>query len=228
MALPAGRKGVLPSELTPEGKLKVPSELPSYSSSDEGKMLSVDSEGNLEFTTPPTELPSYSSSDEGKVLSVDSSGELEFTTPEKELPSYSSSDEGKVLSVDSSGDLEFTTPQAGGKIYLHMLYYNIYGLGQGDNMYSWYSTDPTPITTGEAFRLFMYNKGFNSKERYLPAIGKDLKDNTSYTRIIGIYGRFSNDSPTDSRFILLKENLDNNAVWDIPDDAPFHDNVFEL
>ena len=84
MALPAGRKGVLPSELTPEGKLKIPqpeSELPDYSSSDAGKFLGVDSNGNLEFTTPESELPDYSSSDAGKVLGVDSNGDLEFATP---------------------------------------------------------------------------------------------------------------------------------------------------
>lgn len=47
MALPAGRRGVLPSELTPEGRIKA---LPEHTASDAGKFLGVDSEGNLVFT----------------------------------------------------------------------------------------------------------------------------------------------------------------------------------
>lgn len=62
MALPAGRKGVLPSELTPEGKIRIPqpaSELPEYSSSDAGKVLGVDSDGDLEFVSPPSGMTLY-------------------------------------------------------------------------------------------------------------------------------------------------------------------------
>ena len=117
MALKAGRVGVRKDQVDVNGIIdmsNVPTELPSYSSSDEGKVLSVDSSGDLEFVNVPTELPSYSSSDNGKVLSVDSSGDLEFVNVPTELPSYSSSDEGKVLSVDSSGDLEFKLVSNGG------------------------------------------------------------------------------------------------------------------
>ena len=54
-----------------------------------------------------SELPEYSSSNQGDVLSVDSDGDLEWASlPPAELPSYSSSNNGDVLSVDSNGDLE--------------------------------------------------------------------------------------------------------------------------
>ena len=91
MALPAGRKGVLPSEITPEGKIKIPD--------------------------IPSELPAYSASDVGKVLEVNEAGKLEFAEPSAELPSYSSSDAGKVLQVDSEGSLAFNVPPAGMKLY---------------------------------------------------------------------------------------------------------------
>lgn len=59
------------------------------------------------------EPPDFSSSDEGKVLKVNSSGELEWAEESGGLPSYSSSDENKVLSVNSSGELEWKTISQG-------------------------------------------------------------------------------------------------------------------
>lgn len=57
----------------------------------------VDVNGIIDMSNVPTELPSYSSSDEGKVLSVDSNGDLEFVTPETYiLPTASSETLGGV------------------------------------------------------------------------------------------------------------------------------------
>ena len=53
------------------------SDLPEYSEADAGKVLTVDSSGDLEFAAV---LPAYTSSDEGKVLTVDSSGDLAWGT----------------------------------------------------------------------------------------------------------------------------------------------------
>ena len=51
------------------------SELPAYTSSNNGEVLSVDSDGDLEWASlPPAELPAYTSSDGGKVLAVNSGG----------------------------------------------------------------------------------------------------------------------------------------------------------
>ena len=91
MALKAGRVGVRPDQVDVHGKLNpsaVPTEIPSHSSADAGKVLCVDDEGNLEFDNIPTELPEYSSSDSGKVLSVDEEGDLEFKTPEGGVDLY--------------------------------------------------------------------------------------------------------------------------------------------
>lgn len=88
-----------------ESMMSNESELPEYSSSSQGKVLSVDSDGDLEWASlPPDELPAYSSSNQGEVLSVDSDGDLEWASlPPAELPAYTSSDGGKVLAVNSGG-----------------------------------------------------------------------------------------------------------------------------
>lgn len=48
--------------------------------------------------------------DEGKIMSVDSNGDWILATPDKELPTFSSADVGKVLSINASGNLEWVTP----------------------------------------------------------------------------------------------------------------------
>lgn len=97
--------------------------LPDYDSGDEGKALTVDEYGELQWTEVSgggsgggSELPPYDSSDDGKVLAVDSQGELEWIEISEgtELPYYDSSDEGKVLGVDSQGELEWVEISGGG------------------------------------------------------------------------------------------------------------------
>ena len=56
------------------------------------------------------EIPSHTSSDAGKVLSVDSAGDLEWRNETKELPDVSSTDEGKILTVNDVGEWEASTP----------------------------------------------------------------------------------------------------------------------
>lgn len=54
------------------------SELPAYSSADEGKFLGVVSNGSLVFADVPNEVPTPTSADAGKVLTVDSNGAWEL------------------------------------------------------------------------------------------------------------------------------------------------------
>lgn len=88
-----------------ESMMSNESELPEYSSSNQGEVLSVDSDGYLDWTSlPPAELPVYTSSDGGKVLAVNSVGTgVEWDEPQSGVPTYGSSDAGKVLAVNSGG-----------------------------------------------------------------------------------------------------------------------------
>ena len=75
----------------------VPTELPSVSSSDNGKMLTV-TNGAWAKGSIPTELPSVTTSDNGKILKVTSGAWAKGDVP-TELPSVTSSDNNKILKV---------------------------------------------------------------------------------------------------------------------------------
>ena len=83
---------------------------PDFSSSDAGKILSVDNDGELEWRDETGSLPSVETTDEGKVLTVNSSGEWDAEDIPSQLPSVQSTDEGKVLSVNSSGEWVAANP----------------------------------------------------------------------------------------------------------------------
>lgn len=64
------------------------------------------------------DLPPSTSSDEGKVLTVDSSGDPVWDDPQGggDVPSSDPSDEGKVLTVDANGDPSWQEPQGGTQV----------------------------------------------------------------------------------------------------------------
>lgn len=115
MALPAGRKGVLPSELTPEGKLNIPTyTLPTASAETLGGVkvgsgLSIN-DGVLSangYTLPTAGADTKGGIKVGSGLSI--AGDVLSVTPE--LPTFDpATDGGKVLAIKSDGTgLEWKT-----------------------------------------------------------------------------------------------------------------------
>ena len=90
--------------------------LPSITSQDAGKVMTVESDGSWGVENIPTELPSVTSADETKVLTVDSNGDWVAEDAPSGLPSTTSANAGDVLSLNNSKEAEWTTPSSGGGV----------------------------------------------------------------------------------------------------------------
>ena len=79
--------------------------LPSITSQDAGKVMTVESDGSWGVENVPSELPTVGASDKDKYLHTnDSTGALEWAEGGSGgLPPVTASDAGKVLSVNNSG-----------------------------------------------------------------------------------------------------------------------------
>ena len=90
--------------------------LPSITSQDAGKVMTVESDGSWGVENVPTELPSVTSADETKVLTVDSNGDWVAADAPSGLPAVTDVDEGKVLTVNNSGVWVAANPASGGGV----------------------------------------------------------------------------------------------------------------
>ena len=91
-----------------QGFLTSADEVPTVTSSDNGKVLKATYSGGIgsySWETAPSGLPSSTSADEGKVLTVDSNGDAEWANLPSvdEVPAVTSNDDGKVLTATYSG-----------------------------------------------------------------------------------------------------------------------------
>lgn len=235
MALPAGRRGVRPDQVNQDGSLVIPEptpyELPIAASGTLGGIkvgdrLSIDSETGV-LSADTQSIPMASASTLGGIkvgdrLTINSeTGAL--SADEQSIPVATDSALGGVkvgtgLSVTEDGTL---SAAGGGKVYLHIVHVGVVGTNC-DEMFAFYSSDNTPLVTGELFRGYLQSKGFINKDKILPAIGKN--NNGVFT--VGIYARSATSS--DTRCFKLKNDFSSTDVWEIGNNAELTDNVFEM
>lgn len=177
MALPAGRKGVLPSELTPEGKIK--------GSSYVLPVASADVLGGVKVGTGLA-------IDNG-VLSADA-----YVLPAASDEALGGVKVGTGLSIDENGVLSSTA--SGGKVYMHNVSVDP---NSSDEVFKFYSSSSEPLDTGAKFLNYLRQKNINSIKKMIPAWAKSSTTDSLYT--IGIYARLSNDS--DVRTFKVKNDL---------------------
>lgn len=93
--------------------------LPTVTSADETKVLTVNSSGKwVAAAAPSGTLPAVTNVDAGKALIVDSDGEWSAANLPTELPAVTSVDAGKILIVNAQGEWEAgSIPSAQGVLF---------------------------------------------------------------------------------------------------------------
>ena len=96
--------------------------LPSITSQDAGKVMTVESDGSWGVENVPTELPAVETTDKDKYLHTNAStGAVEWADAPNELPTVTDVDEGKVLTVNNSGVWVAANPSGGGGSVVHVV-----------------------------------------------------------------------------------------------------------
>lgn len=117
MALPAGRRGVRPDQVKPDGTLNIteptPYTLPTASTTTKGGVkvgsgLSMDGEtlNATGYSLPTASDDTLGGVKVGSGLTIAEDGTLSASA---QIPAYEVGDAGKVLSVNASGELEWIT-----------------------------------------------------------------------------------------------------------------------
>lgn len=151
-------------------------------------------------------IPSVTSADAGKVLSVDNNGDWGAATAPDPLPEVTSADAGKVLTVSNAGAWEAAAASGGGDSYvIKKVEKSVYHSDSRQDAgwtYSWTNVDIEKPSDYVGFVGVGFAAVYMSKSDFAIVQLRDITDNGNSLKIGTMIQRYSDDAQSEHRYTI--------------------------